>query len=191
MPLTPESRFLYLRPPLAFSASCTAPSPPLTLPTLPLTPESRLSRSLLSGTGGKKTKTPGPGAQSALRALARSGIRIGRIEDVTLIPTDSHGSRSLLSGTGLWLLLSSPNSHDVRKKEFDNINAEMLKLKIYLNPTTSGQASNDVEVEDVGDEDGEVESLDNMSQLVTSHGMQFQEILRLLRAHATPSVLRL
>nr|Q9XEK6.1 RecName: Full=Small ribosomal subunit protein uS11; AltName: Full=40S ribosomal protein S14 [Syntrichia ruralis]AAD23964.1 ribosomal protein S14 [Syntrichia ruralis] len=39
-------------------------------------------------TGGNKTKTPGPGAQS-LRALARSGMRIGRIEDVTPIPTDS------------------------------------------------------------------------------------------------------
>ncbi|KAL6575031.1 Small ribosomal subunit protein uS11x [Orobanche minor] len=39
--------------------------------------------------GGNKTKTPGPGAQSALRALARSGMKIGRIEDVTPIPTDS------------------------------------------------------------------------------------------------------
>lgn len=38
--------------------------------------------------GGVKTKTPGPGAQSALRALARAGIRIGRIEDVTPIPSD-------------------------------------------------------------------------------------------------------
>ena len=26
-----------------------------------------------------RTRTPGPGAQSALRALARSGMRIGRI----------------------------------------------------------------------------------------------------------------
>lgn len=43
----------------------------------------------LRATGGTKTKTPGPGAQSALRALARSGIKIGRIEDVTPIPTDS------------------------------------------------------------------------------------------------------
>ncbi|KAG2100221.1 hypothetical protein BD769DRAFT_1631099 [Suillus cothurnatus] len=34
-------------------------------------------------------KTPGPGAQSALRALARAGMRIGRIEDVTPVPTDS------------------------------------------------------------------------------------------------------
>ena len=43
----------------------------------------------LRATGGSKTKTPGPGAQSALRALARSGIKIGRIEDVTPIPSDS------------------------------------------------------------------------------------------------------
>lgn len=43
----------------------------------------------LRGTGGTGTKSPGPGAQSALRALARSGMRIGRIEDVTPVPTDS------------------------------------------------------------------------------------------------------
>ncbi|KAH3684644.1 hypothetical protein WICPIJ_004400 [Wickerhamomyces pijperi] len=43
----------------------------------------------LRATGGTKTKTPGPGGQSALRALARSGLRIGRIEDVTPIPSDS------------------------------------------------------------------------------------------------------
>ncbi|CAD5224582.1 unnamed protein product [Bursaphelenchus okinawaensis] len=42
----------------------------------------------LRATGGTKTKTPGPGSQSALRALARSGMKIGRIEDVTPIPTD-------------------------------------------------------------------------------------------------------
>jgi small subunit ribosomal protein S14e len=34
----------------------------------------------LRATGGTGTKTPGPGAQSALRALARAGMRIGRIE---------------------------------------------------------------------------------------------------------------
>jgi ribosomal protein S11 len=33
----------------------------------------------LRATGGNKTKTPGPGAQSALRSLARSGMKIGRI----------------------------------------------------------------------------------------------------------------
>jgi len=39
--------------------------------------------------GGHGTKTPGPGAQAVVRALARSGLRIGRIEDVTPIPTDT------------------------------------------------------------------------------------------------------
>lgn len=43
----------------------------------------------LRATGGNRTKTPGPGAQSALRALARAGLKIGRIEDTTPIPTDS------------------------------------------------------------------------------------------------------
>ena len=33
----------------------------------------------IRGTGGTRSKTPGPGAQSALRALARSGLKIGRI----------------------------------------------------------------------------------------------------------------
>jgi len=42
----------------------------------------------LRATGGNRTKTPGPGAQAALRALARNGIKIGRIEDVTPVPTD-------------------------------------------------------------------------------------------------------
>ena len=43
----------------------------------------------IRATGGNRSKTPGPGGQSALRALARAGIRIGRIEDVTPIPSDS------------------------------------------------------------------------------------------------------
>lgn len=38
----------------------------------------------LRATGGNKTKTPGPGAQSALRALARSGLKIGRIGALSL-----------------------------------------------------------------------------------------------------------
>lgn len=33
----------------------------------------------LRATGGSGTKTPGPGAQSALRALARAGMKIGHI----------------------------------------------------------------------------------------------------------------
>ncbi|MFQ6021003.1 MAG: 30S ribosomal protein S11 [Candidatus Aenigmatarchaeota archaeon] len=39
--------------------------------------------------GGIKSKSPGAGAQPAIRALARAGLRIGRIEDVTPIPHDS------------------------------------------------------------------------------------------------------
>jgi len=38
--------------------------------------------------GGANARTPGPGAQAAIRALARSGFRIGRIEEVTPIPHD-------------------------------------------------------------------------------------------------------
>ncbi|KAH7376942.1 ribosomal protein S11-domain-containing protein [Plectosphaerella cucumerina] len=43
----------------------------------------------IRGTGGTGSKTPGPGGQAALRALARAGIKIGRIEDVTPISSDS------------------------------------------------------------------------------------------------------
>ncbi|MCD6154416.1 MAG: 30S ribosomal protein S11 [Candidatus Verstraetearchaeota archaeon] len=39
--------------------------------------------------GGHGPKTPGPGAQAAIRALARIGFIIGRIEDVTPIPHDT------------------------------------------------------------------------------------------------------
>ena len=38
--------------------------------------------------GGSGSKTPGPGAQAAIRALARSNFRIGRIEETTPIPHD-------------------------------------------------------------------------------------------------------
>ena len=38
--------------------------------------------------GGGGTKSPGPGAQAAIRALARAGLRIGRIEDATPTPHD-------------------------------------------------------------------------------------------------------
>ena len=39
--------------------------------------------------GGHGSKTPGSGAQAAIRALSRSGIKIGKIEDVTPLPTDT------------------------------------------------------------------------------------------------------
>lgn len=38
--------------------------------------------------GGNRSSSPGPGAQAAIRALARAGLKIGRIEDVTPIPHD-------------------------------------------------------------------------------------------------------
>ena len=38
--------------------------------------------------GRGKQRSPGPGAQAAIRALSRAGIRIGRIEDVTPVPHD-------------------------------------------------------------------------------------------------------
>src|SRR5438132_7643379 len=38
--------------------------------------------------GGNKSKSPGPGAQAAIRALSRAGLRIGRIEEVTPVPHD-------------------------------------------------------------------------------------------------------
>ncbi|NIP67088.1 30S ribosomal protein S11 [Candidatus Bathyarchaeota archaeon] len=38
--------------------------------------------------GGSGARTPGAGAQAAIRALARAGFRIGRIEEVTPVPHD-------------------------------------------------------------------------------------------------------
>ncbi|NJD78532.1 MAG: 30S ribosomal protein S11 [Candidatus Methanoperedens sp.] len=38
--------------------------------------------------GGNRQRSPGPGAQASIRAFARAGIKIGRIEDVTPIPHD-------------------------------------------------------------------------------------------------------
>jgi len=40
------------------------------------------------GPGGNLQRSPGPGAQATIRALARAGLEIGRIEDVTPIPHD-------------------------------------------------------------------------------------------------------
>jgi len=38
--------------------------------------------------GGNRPTSPGPGAQAAIRALSRAGLKIGRIEDVTPLPHD-------------------------------------------------------------------------------------------------------
>ena len=48
----------------------------------------------LWATGRNRTKTPGSGAQSAMRALARSDLKIGRIGDETPIPSDSTRGKS-------------------------------------------------------------------------------------------------
>ena len=42
----------------------------------------------LRGAGGKRSGNPGPGAQAAIRTLARAGMTISRIDDVTPIPHD-------------------------------------------------------------------------------------------------------
>lgn len=55
----------------------------------------------LRATGGTGTKTPGPGGQSALRALARAGMKIGRIEDVTPVPTDCTRRKARFSMSSL------------------------------------------------------------------------------------------
>lgn len=39
--------------------------------------------------GGHNSKSPGQGAQPAIRAIARSGMQIGKIEDVTPVPHDT------------------------------------------------------------------------------------------------------
>ncbi len=38
------------------------------------------------GPGGIESKSPGPGAQAAVRGLSRAGLEVGRVEDVTPIP---------------------------------------------------------------------------------------------------------
>ena len=44
---------------------------------------------IVRAVGGVGSRVPGPGAQAAIRALARGGFRIGKIDDVTPIPHDT------------------------------------------------------------------------------------------------------
>uniref|UniRef100_A0A8C6RIS5 Small ribosomal subunit protein uS11 n=1 Tax=Nannospalax galili TaxID=1026970 RepID=A0A8C6RIS5_NANGA len=64
----------------------------------------------LQATGGNRTKTPGPGTQSALRALARSGMKTVPTEDVIPMPSDSTWRKGGCPGrclrTGLFRLFS-------------------------------------------------------------------------------------
>jgi small subunit ribosomal protein S14e len=72
--------------------------------------------------GGVETKTPGPGAQAALRALARNGLKIGRIEDVTPVPTDTTRRDGGRRGRRLW------TTHAF----FDVVNTTFLTVTGYL-----------------------------------------------------------
>lgn len=68
----------------------------------------------MRATGGTGTKTPGPGGQNALRALARAGMKIGRIEDVTPVPTDcTRRKASLISLTVISLVWSQLFKHSL------------------------------------------------------------------------------
>lgn len=55
----------------------------------------------LRARGGTGSRTPGPGGQAAIRALARSDLFIGRVEDVTPIPTDSTRTKGSRRGRRL------------------------------------------------------------------------------------------
>ncbi len=50
--------------------------------------EIRGLRVKVKAASGRKSRTTAPGAQAAIRAFARAGLRIGKIEDVTPIPHD-------------------------------------------------------------------------------------------------------
>jgi len=60
----------------------------------------------MRATGGNRTKSPGPGAQSALRALARAGLKIGRIGTRRSGPLDRCDDPT----SGDWALLCALSS---------------------------------------------------------------------------------
>merc|ERR1711974_311503 len=47
----------------------------------------------MSSQGGNGSRAPGPGGQSALRALIRNGLKLGTVEDVTGFATDGTRKR--------------------------------------------------------------------------------------------------
>jgi small subunit ribosomal protein S11 len=49
----------------------------------------------IRGPGGSGSKTPGPGAQAAVRALVRGGMQVKRIEDITPV---AHGGQKKKGG---------------------------------------------------------------------------------------------
>ncbi len=62
--------------------------------------------------GGVGSRVPGPGAQAAIRALARGGFKIGRIDDVTPIPHDTTrkkgGKRGRRVQSAVFIVTSQP-----------------------------------------------------------------------------------
>ncbi|EAW48572.1 hCG1643627, isoform CRA_b, partial [Homo sapiens] len=69
----------------------------------------------LQGAGGNRTKTPGPGAQTALRVPACLGMKIGQIEDVTPNPSDSTCSKGEIINSILRAVESYDPSADLCK----------------------------------------------------------------------------
>lgn len=57
---------------------------------------------------GFRTKTPGPGAQSALRALARSGMKIGRIGESPTHRRTSFLSAGHFKSPSVWVSSCNP-----------------------------------------------------------------------------------
>ncbi|RMZ81988.1 hypothetical protein DV737_g2333, partial [Chaetothyriales sp. CBS 132003] len=108
----------------------------------------------IRATGGNGTKTPGPGAQSALRALARSGMKIGRIEDVTPTPSDStrrKGGRfhflyastdaSLSIRHGLWLRIAEPREPVVHVFKWSGADECLLLLPLNSSEATAARSA--------------------------------------------------
>lgn len=55
----------------------------------------------MRATGGNKTKTPGPGAQSALRALARAGMKV-----TDMLPLSTQNSILGLRESSTWHIIA-------------------------------------------------------------------------------------
>jgi len=77
--------------------------------------------------GGVGSRVPGPGAQAAIRALARGGFKIGRIDDVTPIPHDTTrkkgGKRGRRVEPDIFILTSQPLEIKKYSINFENFSA--------------------------------------------------------------------
>ena len=78
------------------------------------------------GRGGIDTRTPGPGAQAAMRALARLGLKIGRMEDGTPIPTDATRKKGGRRGRRLE---RGMDRYSIKAHLLKNVN---LYIKVYI-----------------------------------------------------------